>query len=368
MKKYFLLLSTLFVMIILSSCSPELSDYMIIKGFGIDYKNDEFTVTVRYIDANVPEGENNEKNFTVVGDTVFDALNKISLSSGQIPLYSSADYIVYGKGASQNGLNDAMDFFVRYFKAKPSVSVYISSEEASSILEFEKNDDLLSSETILNTTDNKENQGKTVENCVMDFINDMLGESKSALVPLLEIKEDEIIANRSAVFYDYKLVDTLDEDMTKAFLAISGELKNQDFVVEDVNGGDITLEIMGANTKIKSEINDDKVSFTTDIELKVVIASVPLNITDLSYEDLEKSLEEQYKQLIEKCFSNKMVEKSDFFGFSEILYREETDFYKEHKNMLIDTFEKDFLTVNISTDFIKTGEENTFDNNEVEGV
>lgn len=327
---------------------------MIIKGIGIDYSADEYVVTVRYVDTNE---ETSEKNYTVQGETVYEALNKLSLTSGKIPLYSAADYLIYSEDVAKMGLDEALDFFVRYFKAKANIGLYVCENQASDILTFEKDDKLISSDYILESTQNRDNIGKTVNATVLDYVSYMENESQAILVPYLFIEDEEIFGTKSAVFSQYKLEYVFDETNTKAYLAAKGQLTGTTEVIELSTGEKITVEISKTDSSFDGEFTDGKLSFSLCVEVQSVVASMPITLNSLNYDELEQKLEDKIKGEIENCLSSDNLLESDFFGIGNYLYRNYWQNWVSSGESSESFISEDLIDVNVKIDFIKTGEE-----------
>lgn len=354
MKKLLCLIFTILILSSLTACSVQLSDYLIIKGIGIDYSDEQYTVTVRYVDTNE---ETSEKNYTSQGTTVYDALNQLSLISGKIPLYSAADYIIYSEEVAEKGLDEALDFFVRYFKAKANISLYICENTASEILEFKKDDQLISSDYILESTQNRDTVGKTVNATVLDYVSYMENESMAILVPYLFIKDEEIFGTRSAVFSDYKLKYIFDETDTKAYLAAKGQLTGTSEVIKLSTGELITIEISETSSNFDGEIIDGSLNFTLCVDVQTAVVSMPISLQNIDYDELEQKLEEKIENEIKSCLSTDNLLEADFFGISNYIYR---NYWKEWANSdeSLENFDDGSLVeITVNIDFIKTGEE-----------
>ncbi len=367
MKKIKLVLSIIFIVLFFNACSPQLSDYMIIKGFGVDYNEQDelYDITVRFVDTSEM---GKEKNISVKGETVYEALDELSLTSAKISLYSAADFIIYSEEVAKKGLNEALDFFVRYFKAQPKISLFVCENKAKDVLELESDGELISSDYILNLTENKQNEGKTVSSSAMIFISQMLSESESAIVPYIKINNDTLDIGSSVGIKNYKLEYSLNELETQTYLLAQGKLKNTTKVVETDLEDKITLEIVSSNSELKHEVRDGVIGFTLDVQVESVIAAMPLDSEYLSYDDLLEKLEEVLKKELEDSISKEKILQADIYKITNYLYRKEPDYYKNNRVDWIEKMDNDFIEINVKVNFIKTGEEDTGFYNEIEGL
>lgn len=353
MKKIISLLFCLAIVFSLTACQTELHEHMIIQGFGIDKDGEDYTVYVRY--ANLDE-ENSEEVLVVTGETVYDALNSISLTSGKTPLYSSAMYVVYGKEVAQEGLDTALDFFIRYFKAKPVMRLFVAENTAEEILNATKNDELISSSIIEDSVSNKDNIGKTVSATVMSFISDMKSESNASILPVISLENEELSCKTSAVFSDYKYIDSLNEDETKGYLALTGELALTSIVVEMEEK--ISLELQNVAVTMSTEILENTVIFNIKLETTTALTAVPFSINDLNFDELESLVADEIEVLCEMAIEKLQNTNVDFYGFGNNLYLTEKEFWQENSDRFASKLSEIIINISVKSEVIRTGEEN----------
>ncbi len=350
MKKICILL--VFTILSLSACTQRLYDHMIINGFGIDEEDGMINLSVRY--ASLTE-QDKEETIIVSGESVFDAINNLSLSTGKTPIYSSANYIICGKTLSEDGLDSALDFFIRYFRSKPTMKLYMAYENAEDVITYEIDGKLISSSDIENCTDNSENKGKTVSATVMSFISDSKSESNTSLLPVLLIENDSLSAVNSAVFKDYDYQFLLSEEETLGYLAVNGTLQNKSIVLTTSSGDKITAEI--SSLKSEMSLNEDKSNLNVTIDASVNLAAIPLKLSDINYEDLSAMLSEKIYFLSENAFGLMKENSIDFFSLSNKIYLEDASFWKENKGSFLEKLPSLSVNLTVNTEFIKTGEE-----------
>ena len=94
----------------------ELHERLIIQGLGIDRTEQGYKVSVQSLKTT--EEEKIELLVTE-GDTVYDALNNLSLQIGKVPLYTHNIMVVIGRSAAEHGLDDVLDFLSGITKRDP---------------------------------------------------------------------------------------------------------------------------------------------------------------------------------------------------------------------------------------------------------
>ncbi len=344
MKKIIVFILTLLISVSLTACKPQLSEYMIIEGMGIDKNFDSYTVSIRFASL---DNLNPESLITVTADSVTEAIGNISLESGQKPLFSSTSYIVIGKSLAEEGLDIGLDFFVRYFEIKPTVSLFVASDKAEDILSAKKDDKLIPSKLITGSVDNEESEAETVKSTVLNFISDNMSESNSALVPIIELSDEKYSSRDAAVFADYKMIDSLDYEETQGYLAFSGKLKHTIISLDT----DISFDIREISADLSHNIHSDSVGFNLKVDVKASPLAYPLSekIQDFSaYKDL---ISQEIKRLLEKCFEK--AKKADFLGLENNLYLSDSEYLKYHE---FDVAEVEIKTT-VNTELVLTPEE-----------
>ncbi len=359
MKKIYTLFVATSLLILLCGCNSDLNQYMIVKGFSIDLKDDVYSVALRYESLNEITPE---EVVTVEGSTVADAVNKISLISGKEALFSSTGYIICSEKVAKKGLNQSLDFFIRYFKGRPTVKLYITNGEGADIINAKNDDKLIPSSLISDIMGNEENQGKIVTSSVMEFISDSNSENKTAVVPVINLVDKTIETNSSAYFKNYILVGLLSEEQTKGFLALSGKLEYADFVIKDEENNNITVEVQGVEKNTEIKMIDSEPVFSITLNAKIDMEAMPLqgnisNIMEINYDLLEDKCSEKLYQLSNSVFDVINLKEIDLLNFSNQLYLEHSEYWSQNKNIFLKTIPQVEVSLTINSDIIRTGEE-----------
>ena len=158
----------------------RLDDRMLIQGVGVDVQGEEVLVSV-HISQPVEQGEIQLQQ--VRGTTVLEALNKLVQKSGKTPLYSHNMVVVFGKSCGEDGLEKFLDFFVRYYEARPSVHLFMAQGEAREVFELQKDGKYADTEDIARIAHSGDANGWTVNTRVIDFVNQLKGEGTSPCLP-----------------------------------------------------------------------------------------------------------------------------------------------------------------------------------------
>lgn len=150
-----------------------------------------------------------------------------------------------------------------------------------------------------------------------------------------------------AVFKKDKLVGWLNQDESKGFNYIMGNVQSTVGRVPCPNGGELVIEIMSANGDIVPSYENGKPTFTIKTEINVNVAEVICEI-DLkdpdTIKELEKNIEERQKKLLELVVSVAQEQyKSDIFGFGSTFRKKYPRVWKKIK----EDWDEQFPTVEV---------------------
>lgn len=337
------------MLLMLTACTEDtLSEHIIINGFGVDFDGEEYTITVRY--AGLDElGQ--EEVMSVRGETVYEAMNNISVSTGKTPIYSSPSYLICSQDIAENGLDTVLDFFTKYFKTKPTIQLYISESSAEYILNLKDDDDeLISSETIELITESGANEQKTVSATVMSFVSDSLGDGKCALVPIISEENGTILSEKTAVFDGFYMICVLNENETKGYLISTSELSQEVIVVDCDDDKKITVQIVEiiSNFEMISETE-----FTLEIDATINIISAPLTIENLDYDLVENEVKEKIEEMVNLCTAQMTENSVDIYNLSTYLYLNYTDYWQKNSDNFLNQLSELDVNLLLSITFIK---------------
>ncbi len=315
----------------LSGCSyPELYERVLIHGIGVDWTGDGYRVTVRSSASAEDEGE---ELFVSEGETVLQALSDLSLTTGREPFYSHNYLVVFGMDCALNGLDDCLDFFVRYYNTRPAVKMFLSATTAQEVLSTEKDGKLMKMSQLQALGRGGQYNGQAAEVEILDFVNAVEGEGSSPVLPALRTTEEGVEVFATGYFSGCKLTGLMDPRGTRGWLAATDKLKTGELTLEDPESGTVTLSLRKTSGRIKVDKSGGP-SFEVELEVDADISSadrVQLERSD-AYSRIEDAarqlLEEDTRDAIEQAVIN---DGCDIFGFGRLMYREEPGLWRENK-------------------------------------
>lgn len=298
----------------------ELYQRLFIKGIAVDKDGDSIVLTIRSENFD----QNEEGIMTAKGASVYDAMNNLSLSTGKKQMYSHSYYIIYGKELAENEIKSALDFFIRYYKTRPSVDIFLADGNAADILKVKKDDKLIPSEHIQDLRKSETNSGQTVSINLLNFVAQSMDLSQTAVMPIIEAKEDTLAICGSAVFCNYQLKTELSNSDTMGFLLATGQAKGGTLTAKSADLGTITAEIGKCDTKAD-------ISSATSVNLTVSIncslASLSFSNQDIlysQYKQMEALLALAAKEKITSAIDNSYQSGGDILNIGYKLYKNKT--------------------------------------------
>lgn len=300
----------------------ELYERLLIHGIGVDTGPEGFVVTVR---SSISPQDEGEEYFRCEGRSVLEALSSLSLSTGREPFYSHNYLVVFGKGCAQQGLDQCLDFFVRYYNTRPAVQMYLAENTAEEILSYEKDGKLLKMAELQQLGDSGKNNGKAVGAELLDFINGVKREGSSPVLPVLRAGVPGVEVCAAAYFDEYTLKNTLSLEQARGYMAAKNRLEKGEAVV----GGDFgtaTLSLSQAKGEISARLEDGRPAFTITVTARADISAVSGG-RDRPEDGAYPQISQEAAHLLEGEILSSIgqaveEDRCDIFGFGNLLYQQ----------------------------------------------
>lgn len=308
----------------------QLDDRMLIQGIGIDEQDGEVLVSVHIRQPIKNEGVVEQ----VKGATVLEALDKLVQKSGKVPLYSHNLVVVFGKKCGEAGLERYLDFFVRYYEARPSVGVFLAEETAEEILTWKEGEQYISPEEIARMGQGGKSNGWTVYTRVIDFVNQLIGEGSSPYMPVIGIKGQAAQITGTAVFQNDRYSMTLTPEESRVLLLITKRLAGGQMIAELPKAGKITATIRRGEAQVSPVMTTTGPQLTITVDCHTEISSMDrmdMQADESLIPGLEKALAEQLETAVLETLKKTMREgQTDPFGFGRQLMQEQTQWWKQN--------------------------------------
>lgn len=349
LKKLSALLLAGIILFSLCSCSSpavhQLKDEVLVQGVGVDYKDNEFEVTLQVLDiskAGVSASEskgNLTTTYSSKGDTVASAITNGQKVLDRDTFLAQNKLIVLGEEVAKKYLDQVLDFFVRSKTCRPDVQVAVTTDTAKEIMESKCKDAEIPAQKIQNTIINGEFNGKSVNHMIMDVVNDMKNPVTGYYLPVVKLFEEgeNVTVSGVAVFNPENEPGYLDDEATSGLLWAKNKMKNATLVIDTDNFGKVTLRVVISRSRVKLSVKDNRIQYQLKIKCFCNISEMEQGINKtMTQEDLNQIqertaalIQSQVKSALDKSLKEYQC---DAFDIGRRLSQQEYGFYKKIKD------------------------------------
>ena len=375
MKKFVLIIITLFILLISSGCYnyKEINDMAIVSSIGIDKdnKNDKYIVSAQIM--NSKESENSEDSqitvYTKEGDTVHEALRNITLKSPRKLYGNHLSKIVLSEEVAKEGIDNILDIFNRITEVRNEFIITIVKEDkASDVLKVLTTTESIPAEYVkLSLKIADETSGLTYATKLDEFISLYLKKGIDPVVPVLKIDKKEkkgttinnitttnpiskIVIEDLAVTNKGKLETYLKNEEVIGYNFLRNQIQKMIIPVKcDDENNYASISILKNKTKSNAAKKDNKyiINFNINSEAIITEYNCKKDLTDEKViKELEKDTEKKIKRYIKKSLNKQKETKGKFLGLERIIYLD----YPKYKN------EDYSVKYNVNVNLVRKGE------------
>ena len=357
MKKFVLIVITLFILLISSGCYnyKEINDMAIVSSIGIDKdnKNDKYIVSAQIM--NSKESEDSEDSqitvYTKEGDTVHEALRNITLKSPRKLYGNHLSKIVLSEEVAKEGIDNILDIFNRITEVRNEFIITIVKEDkASDVLKVLTTTESIPAEYVkLSLKIADKTSGLTYATKLDEFISLYLKKGIDPVVPVLKIEKKEkkgttinnitttnpiskIVIEDLAVTNKGKLETYLKNEEVIGYNFLRNQIQKMIIPVKcDDENNYASILILKNKTKSNTEKKDNKyiINFNINSEAIITEYNCKKDLTDEKViKKLEKDTEKKIKRYIKKSLNKQKETKGKFLGLERIIYLD----YPKYKN------------------------------------
>lgn len=357
MKKFALIIITLFILLISSGCYnyKEINDMAIVSSIGIDKdnKNDKYIVSAQIM--NSKESEDSEDSqitvYTKEGDTVHEALRNITLKSPRKLYGNHLSKIVLSEEVAKEGIDNILDIFNRITEVRNEFIITIVKEDkASDVLKVLTTTESIPAEYVkLSLKIADKTSGLTYATKLDEFISLYLKKGIDPVVPVLKIDKKEkkgttinnitttnpiskIVIEDLAVTNKGKLETYLKNEEVIGYNFLRNQIQKMIIPVKcDDENNYASILILKNKTKSNTAKKDNKyiINFNINSEAIITEYNCKKDLTDEKViKKLEKDTEKKIKRYIKKSLNKQKETKGKFLGLERIIYLD----YPKYKN------------------------------------
>jgi len=357
MKKFVLIIITLFILLISSGCYnyKEINDMAIVSSIGIDKdnKNDKYIVSAQIM--NSKESEDSEDSqitvYTKEGDTIHEALRNITLKSPRKLYGNHLSKIVLSEEVAKEGIDNILDIFNRITEVRNEFIITIVKEDkASDVLKVLTTTESIPAEYVkLSLKIADKTSGLTYATKLDEFISLYLKKGIDPVVPVLKIDKKEkkgttinnitttnpiskIVIEDLAVTNKGKLETYLKNEEVIGYNFLRNQIQKMIIPVKcDDENNYASILILKNKTKSNAAKKDNKyiINFNINSEAIITEYNCKKDLTDEKViKRLEKDTEKKIKRYIKKSLNKQKETKGKFLGLERIIYLD----YPKYKN------------------------------------
>ena len=366
--RFIILLFLIFNIFFIAGCSniEQLDDKMIIHGVGIDRVENTFELTIQQF--SVTGSNEKEEGAQVVktkGNSLMDAFSDLSLQTGKTPMFSQNLVLAIGEETAYNGINDILDFFVRYYESRPTVKIIIVKGKAESVLSFKKDDKLIMAKDIMAITESERINSKVMSSNIFQFAGALKNSTLDPIASIVSVEmqndEEILAANGTAVFKNDKLAGFIDTNSTRGALIINNRLNGGTEVIDVESVGKVSYSLEKSKSKVKFKLENGKPVYNIIIKINTNIYEIERDIKnqlpDNAFNLMEEALISRIKTITSQAIYKSIFEyNSDIFGFGQIALKSDKEYFRTVENNWDQAMKEAKYNIDVSVKIDDTGQ------------
>lgn len=349
----------------------DLNELAIVTAIGIDKTEDGYSVSIQILNpselaGNTSSGRTEVVRFVKSGETVFEALRKLSTDAPRRIYLAHLREVVFGEELAREGIGKALDFISRDHEMRTDFYITVAKgSTAADILNIQTAIEKVPANKLFNALENSESVWAAAKTVKLDeLINSIVSKGKEpVLTGIYHYGDAEVGGNIEnvhnvspetglridylAVFKKDKLIGWLNMDESKGFNYITDNIKNTVVNIEQEDGK-ITIETLRSKTKVKGKMEKGKpvidISVTPEGNIADVESSIDLTKPE-NIDKLEKKYSDNIKEKVQTSIQKVQEDfQSDIFGFGEVIHRADPKAWKG----LEDNWDEHFTNLNVN--------------------
>jgi spore germination protein KC len=352
---------------ILSGCwnRIELNELSITSATAFDMEGDEWVITYQIVTPSaissgmgVAGGGTSQSPvsvFSTRGRTIREAVNQGALENPRWLFFSHTNILVVSEKVARKGLSQILDLYYRNPESRETVNVFISAGSPRTILEQLMHTERIPGLGIREIAANEAQFSSILQRVMMyELAMALTGEARSAVIPEILIAGGEpetslddlkktyhsskVRMGRLAVLHDDKLTGwlTKEESLGVSFIANKVKASTIAFSCKQSDGNDYnsSFRLESSSTKLKPTYSNGRFVMSVDIKGSgnLVETGCAMDLSDPKViKGLEKQLEAEVAQTVEKSWQAVKHLKTDVVGFADAVHRKYPKVWKKIK-------------------------------------
>ncbi|NOU70159.1 Ger(x)C family spore germination protein [Paenibacillus sp. LMG 31458] len=379
MKRLGRILCTLILVgVVLSGCwdRHELNDLAITVGVGFDKSGKDYLVTAQIVNPSEVAAKKGSgygtsiTTFSATGVSTLEAARKLTTLIPRKIFGSHLRILVIGEELAREGVSKVLDGLARDHEIRSDFYIIVARDTtAASVLKILTPIERIPANKMFKTLESSEKAWAPTVSVELDrFISNLAEPTRNPVLTGIrirgEVQKGKSKTNLSettptsyleysgiALFKKDKLVDWLNEEESKGFNYIMGNVKSTMGHLNCPQGETLSIEVIRTNAKVKGHIVNGKPEININLFIEQNISEVHCQIDLLdpnTIHELEQISKTTLKQFMTSAIKKAKQNKADIFGFGEAIEDVSPKTWLKVKSDWEDEFSK--LKVNIDTD------------------
>lgn len=373
MKRRALLLCVVILLqIFITGCwsRRELNDLAIAVGIGIDKIGDQYQVSAQVVLPSQIAGSKGGSPqspvnlYKATGNTVYEALRKITTVSPRKIYISHLRILVLGEDLAKEGISSVLDFMSRDTDTRNDYFIVVAKDaKAEDTLKILTSLEKIPAVRLFSSLETSEKQWAPTSTVTLGtLITELVSKGKNPVLTGVVINGNvdvgqtqknvetvdsptELKYSGLAVFKKDKLIGWLNPEESKVYNYLTNKVKNTVSFINCPQSKDkrISLDIFNARAKIKGSMNGDKPEISIEQHIESDLGEVQCRNLDLTNPKTITELEQIANVKVDDLFETtiKKVQReyqSDIFGFGEVIHRSNPQAWKKLRDNWDQTF------------------------------
>lgn len=345
----------------------KIDDLTLVAGVAIDRPDNGigYKVALETIDFSMSVQENSVKTqiIKLEGNTVFEAFNNTKTQIVKQLYFPDMQILCLSeKIASEDGLNDIVESFIRSTDIRESVYLIISRDESAEkiITQSEDMSTVISAEIndLIDEIGNNMGSGKKSNLYkIYNYIND----NTDIVLPAFSVKEDKPTIDGIALFKECKLVGYIEQTYAE-YYQMAADILNYatfSFPINEDKNFNTSISVTNNKSSISYDIKEDgslrlKVQVKFDAAIREVYSNMDTEITNgraVFKKECESHISQNIYDLIDKSRREFGVDILDFSGH---IYRTNPKYWDSIKDKWDDMLKEAEILVDVEANFTNT--------------
>lgn len=347
----------------------ELGKLLVVMGVGLDADPSGQTLQVtaqaaKAADMGKTEGGSGPAywNLNSSGTDPFTALRRMTGQAGKQLYLSHNQVLVIGRELAEQGVQDALDYFLRDRENRTNVWVIVADGTAADLLDFEPAMERLPARQLAEQIKSRSDTGEWPAVDLLEFTNQLMERSRAPVAPLVALIQDgdaqtaQVVG--TAVFRDDQMTGSLNAAETRGMLWSTGEVESA-ALQADLEGDQIAVEMVSATGALAPVLGEDgSVTMRVEIHAEGYISaqSGDRNFADPQNVDrLEESLCQTIRAEVEAAFQKAQALRTDIYGLGNRIHEKYPHIWEQLEENWHDRFSQVTLETKVDVRVSSTG-------------